>query len=544
MLATFVIGLREGLEAALIVGIIAAFLRKNGRSLVPMWIGIGAGVLISVAVGVTLKLVESSLDQQAQEGMESVIGAIAVVFVTGMILWMATHARGMKRELETSAQAALGEGSSRALVLMAFLAVLKEGFETAVFLLATFQASTNATLAATGALLGVVVSAGIGYGLYTGGVRINLAKFFKGTSVFLVLVAAGLVVNALRTAHEAGWLNAGQQRTVDLSWLAPVGSVQAAVVTGVLGIPADPRVVEVIGWFAYLVPLSLVLFWPQARRLSTRQGTRLKLGLGALFVVAAAALALAVPAPHVTAPDTVPLVDAAGSQVGAARLAGATVTTTVGSQVDTLSLTGAEEVERDGITALHVTRTVPADTSALPTTLTASQLVAINGGRAPVGIDPRRYPGPYAASWSRTGSREVWVAEGVVLDATARDAVALTLTAGGLTTPRTVSITSGTALPDGSTPVTWSVSRDYVTAVETSIGGLVSAHDEADLLRRVLPLALGIAGILLLLNAARALRRERSAPGDAVVPASPVPTPAGPASPVPAADRRSTIDAR
>ncbi|MEO7061222.1 MAG: FTR1 family protein, partial [Lapillicoccus sp.] len=124
MLATFVIGLREGLEAALVVGIIAAFLTKNGRSLLPMWVGVVAGIVISAGVGVILKVIESSLHQAAQEGMETVIGAVAVVFVTGMILWMTTHARFLKRDLEASARDALGDGTSRALVIMAFLAVL------------------------------------------------------------------------------------------------------------------------------------------------------------------------------------------------------------------------------------------------------------------------------------------------------------------------------------------------------------------------------------------------------------------------------------
>lgn len=150
MLATFIIGLREGLEAALIVGIIAAFLRRNGRSLTPMLLGVGAAIVLSIGVGVTLKLIEQSLPQAAQEGMEAVIGLVAVVFVTTMVVWMSGHARGLKGDLEASATAALSSGSSGAMVLMAFLAVLKEGFETAVFLLATFSASSNAALAAAG----------------------------------------------------------------------------------------------------------------------------------------------------------------------------------------------------------------------------------------------------------------------------------------------------------------------------------------------------------------------------------------------------------
>src|SRR5215475_11169661 len=173
MLATFVIGLREGLEAALIVGIIAAFLRRNGKSLAAMWAGVVIAVALSIAVGVGLKLVEQSLPQAAQEGMEAVIGAVAVFFVTGMIVWMNTHARHLRRELEAGAAEALGRASTYALASMAFLAVLREGFETSVFLLATFSAAQSAAWAATGATIGLLLAVVIGWGIYIGGIKLN-----------------------------------------------------------------------------------------------------------------------------------------------------------------------------------------------------------------------------------------------------------------------------------------------------------------------------------------------------------------------------------
>ena len=129
MIATLVIGLREGLEATLIVGIIAAFLRRNRTPLAPMWAGVGLAVALSIAVGFGLQLVEQALPQAQQEGMETIIGAVAVVFVTGMIVWMRTHARTLSRDLQASASAALGRGTAWALAGMAFLAVLNEGFE-------------------------------------------------------------------------------------------------------------------------------------------------------------------------------------------------------------------------------------------------------------------------------------------------------------------------------------------------------------------------------------------------------------------------------
>src|SRR5262245_51794383 len=238
MLATLVIGLREGLEAALIVGIIAAFLRKNAKSLAAMWLGVALAVVLSIALGVGLNLVEQALPQAAQEGMEAVIGAIAILFVTGMIVWMNTHARHLKRELEAGAAEALSRASAYALASMAFLAVLREGFETSVFLLATFSAAQSAALAAAGAIVGLLLAVFIGWGIYIGGLKINLSRFFRVTGAFLVLVAAGLAVTSLRAAHEAGWLNAGQQPTVDLSWLVAPGTIQSALITGVLGIPA------------------------------------------------------------------------------------------------------------------------------------------------------------------------------------------------------------------------------------------------------------------------------------------------------------------
>lgn len=147
MLPTFVIGLREGLEAALIVGIIAAFLGQQGRkdALRQVWIGTAAAVAICIGVAIALQVISSDLPQRQQEGLETVVGALAIGMVTYMILFMRKHARSMKKDLQGATASALAQGSSRALVMMAFLAVLREGFETAVFLLATFHASGDAT---------------------------------------------------------------------------------------------------------------------------------------------------------------------------------------------------------------------------------------------------------------------------------------------------------------------------------------------------------------------------------------------------------------
>jgi high-affinity iron transporter len=268
VLPTFVIGLREGLEAALIVGIIAAFLGQQGRkdALRQVWIGTGIAVAICSAIAVALQIISSDLPQRQQEGLETVVGALAVVMVTYMIMFMRRHARDLKGDLEGAAGAALAAGSSRALVVMAFLAVLREGFETAVFLLATFHASGDASTSWLGAVIGIAVAVAIGYGVYKGGVKLNLARFFKVTGLVLVVVAAGLVMTAFMTANEAGWLNVGQAQAFDLSWLVRPGTPVSSLFSGVLGIQPFPSVIMVIAWAAYLVPMIAIVAWPAKRR--------------------------------------------------------------------------------------------------------------------------------------------------------------------------------------------------------------------------------------------------------------------------------------
>ena len=165
------IGLREGLEAALIVGIIAAFLQRNAKpgAVKQMWIGVVVAILLCLAAGIGLQVVSAGLPQRQQEMLECVVAAVAVVMVTYMILWMREHCRGPQTDLEREAGSALAQGSALALVAMAFLAVLREGLETAVFLLAAFQSSGSAVMASIGALLGIAVAVVLGWLIYRGG---------------------------------------------------------------------------------------------------------------------------------------------------------------------------------------------------------------------------------------------------------------------------------------------------------------------------------------------------------------------------------------
>jgi len=275
MLPTFVIGLREGLEASLIVGIVAAFLRQEGRrdALRWVWAGVLVAVAICAAVGITLEVVSRSLPHAQQEGLETVVAAIAVGAVTFMIVWMRRHARGLRRELESGAATALAAGSALALVGMAFFAVIREGFETAVFLTAALDASASAGTAGSGALLGVLVAVLLGFAIYRGGVKIDLARFFRLTGVVLVLVAAGLVASALHTAHEAGWLNGLQAQALDLTWLVGPGTVRSALLTGMLGLQPKPAVGETIGYLLYALPMLVYVLWPRGWRPRLRRST-------------------------------------------------------------------------------------------------------------------------------------------------------------------------------------------------------------------------------------------------------------------------------
>ncbi len=268
MIPTFVITLREGVEAALIVGIIAAFLVKEGRrdALRQMWLGVAIAVALCLGVAVLLEIVNQDLPQKQQEGLETVIGLVAVSAVTYMIVWMRRNARGIKATLQGEAASALAAGSTMALVGMAFLAVLREGLETSVFLLAAFQNSTDTTAAGSGAVLGLVAALAIGLGLYRGGVRINLSRFFRVTGLVLVFVAAGLLATAAHTAHEAGWINGMQSQVLDLSWLVQPGTVSGSLLTGMLGLQPHPTAIEALVYLLYAVPMALYVLWPDRLR--------------------------------------------------------------------------------------------------------------------------------------------------------------------------------------------------------------------------------------------------------------------------------------
>lgn len=486
MLSTFVIGLREGLEAALIVSIIATFLRRNAAPLRGMWIGVGAGIGLSIAVGVTLRLIEQGLPQAEQEALETVIGLIAVVFVTAMVMWMRTHARFLKRDIEEHAAEALASGTTVALATMAFLAVLREGFETSVFLLAAITNAASAPTALTGAVLGIAVATVLGWGIYRGGVKLNLQRFFSVTSAFLIVVAAGLVLSAFRTAHEAGWVTVGQARVLDLGWLAPVGSMRAALVTGMLGIPHDPRAIELLGWFAYLIPVALIAFLPQRFRPSAVRAQRLRLGGAVAALAIAGALVAFVPLASIDVPSKAPV---AGG--GTARLSWSDELPRLTHAGRTVALAGSETAGRWHATGVAIS---------LPRSVDLTKLLSYTGNRVPVGLNVVNAPGPYDVQWTDRSILTVDTFRTGLVDAEVHGDLLMKLTGGGLTSPRVLTVPA----------VAWKLDPAYTERLHAAVADAKAIDSDRMLWKRWVPIALVILAFALALDAYR--RRTPGAP--------------------------------
>lgn len=268
MLTTFVIGLREGLEASLIVGIVAAFLNRHSdrRALRWMWVGVASAVAVCAGAAMALNLAGRSMSLRGRETMEGALSLVAVAGVSYMVVWMTRHAATLRVDLEGRAREAVAERSAMALVAMAFLAVIREGLETAIFLLATLGRTGSLVGGAVGALAGVVVAVSIGYGIYRGGVRIDLGRFLRVTGVLLVLVAAGLVLSAVHEFSEAGLVRVGTRPAIDLSWLVAPGTVRGGLIAGFLGLQPVPTYVEIVAWLAFLVPMVWFVTRPARNR--------------------------------------------------------------------------------------------------------------------------------------------------------------------------------------------------------------------------------------------------------------------------------------
>jgi high-affinity iron transporter len=262
VLASYLIGLREGLEGTLVVSILVAYLVKSRRTdrLTAMWLGVGAAVALSLAFGALLTYTQVALGPR-KELFEAITSVAAVFFVTWMIFWMRRTSRRLKGDLTARLDEALQLGGF-AVVAMAFLTVAREGLETALLFFASAQGATTSAGPVLGLTGGVGTSVVLGYLLYRAAVRINLAKFFTWTGVLLVLVAAGIFKYGVHDFQEANVLPGLSTVAFDLtSWFDPT-AWYAALLTGMFNVTAEPTVAELIAWVAYAVVVLPLFLWP------------------------------------------------------------------------------------------------------------------------------------------------------------------------------------------------------------------------------------------------------------------------------------------
>lgn len=258
LIGSGLIGLREGLEAGIVVMVLIAFLVKSDRrdALKWVWLGVATAVVMTAGVFLAIQYGAYTVTGLAAEAVAGVASLVAVAIVTSMVLWMRRAAAGLSGELRAGMSRALETGAA-AVVALAFLAVGREGFETALFMVGYAEAETLWPL--LGLLIGVLGAAAIAWGMYAGAVRINLATFFSYTGAFLIVVAAGILGYGIGALQTVGWLPGGSSRAWDITSWFDWSSWYGSIVRGVFNISPTPTVLQVACWLAYL-SMVLTLF--------------------------------------------------------------------------------------------------------------------------------------------------------------------------------------------------------------------------------------------------------------------------------------------
>ncbi len=277
MLGNFLIGLREGLEAALVVSILIAYLVKSDRRhLLPrIWLGVGVATVVSLAFGAALTFGPKGLSFEAQELIGGWLSIVAVAFVTWMIFWMARAARGMSSALRSQVDEA-ADGGRWSLTIVAMLAVGREGLETALFLWAATQATARESGATAvpliGAALGLAAALALGYLIYRGALKINLTRFFTWTGAFLILVAAGVLAYGIHDLQEARLLPGLHTLAFDVSRIIPPTSWYGTLLKGVFNFSPATTKLELTAWLLYFLPVLAIFIVKVRQRSHPRPG--------------------------------------------------------------------------------------------------------------------------------------------------------------------------------------------------------------------------------------------------------------------------------
>jgi len=261
MLASFLITLREGLEAALIVGIVSGVLRKLGQTdkKRPVWLGVIAAVLVSVAVGWLLNLLGIAFEGRGEAVFEGFAMILAAGVLTWMIFWMQRQGRHMEAELEHDVRRAVTTGSAWALFSLAFVAVVREGIETALFInAAAFSATPAQTL--IGGLFGLALAIVLGWLLFVAGKQLNLRAFFWGTSIVLLFFAAGLFAHGVHEFQEAGLLPIAVEHIYDINPVLDENGTLGAFLKALLGYNGNPSLIEMLSYAGHLGLVGILLW--------------------------------------------------------------------------------------------------------------------------------------------------------------------------------------------------------------------------------------------------------------------------------------------
>jgi high-affinity iron transporter len=270
MLSALLIALREGLEAALIVGIVLGYLQKIGRrDRAPYaWVGVIVAALLSAVLAIALRFIGAELEDPLEQIFEGTTMLLAVAVLTWMVFWMRYQAHFIKSDLERKIQAAVTHRQNWGLFALAFLAVFREGVETALFLAANaFAADASATL--VGALIGLALAVAAGVLIYVYAVRLDVKLFFDVTSLFLIVFAAGLVAHGVHEFQEIGWLPILTGAAWDTKWLLDDKSILGSLLRSLVGYNDNPSLLEVATYIGYwVIVLQTIRWWTQ--RLAVR----------------------------------------------------------------------------------------------------------------------------------------------------------------------------------------------------------------------------------------------------------------------------------